>query len=218
MSQSSLETRVESRIPPIAAVLVMLLLVTSLPSRYQLIGSWFPYVAGAFVIGAMLAVAFTPGNRFYATAERWILFFFSGLAIVVNGAALAQLAADMVTRRHDFASVTLLESSIEIWFGNIIVFSLIYWQLDSGGPQNRVAAVGIPDFHFKEADHWGPRPITGKPSFLDYLFLSFTVATSFTAAEPRPLTGRAQLLMMLETLISLTTLFVVAARAIATLS
>jgi hypothetical protein len=218
VSQTRQGASVESRLTPIIAILAILVLVEALPARYQLMPGWFPYLAGVLIIGSMVAVMVAPASGLFTAAERWIMFFFCGLIVLIQTVDISRLAGDMITHHHDYASVTLLESAVEIWFVNIIVFAVIYWQLDSGGPESRVAAAGTPDFIFKEAEHWGPRSTAGKPNFIDYLFLAFTVATSFTAAEPRPLTSRAQLLMMLEALISLTTLFVVAARAIATLS
>ena len=217
MPQSELRT-VESRLVPIVAIIAVLVLAEALPARYQLLPNWFPYVVGAIVIGSMLAVMAAPYNRIFGSTERWVMFVFVSVMIVINILGLGRLLGGMIDHRHDYASITLLESAVEIWFVNIIAFAVAYWQMDSGGPVNRIAGTGTPDFVFSEAEHWGPRAVAGKPNFLDYLFLAFTVATSFTAAEPRPLTGRAQLLMMLETLISLTTLFVVAARAIATLT
>lgn len=217
MSQSTV-LRVESRLAPVIAIIAVFALVEALPARYQLLPTWFPIVAGVIVIASMIVVMAAPNNRSFGIAERWIMFAFCSIVIIVNILDLGRLLGGMITHRHDYSSLTLLESAVGIWFVNIIVFAVAYWQLDSGGPLNRIAGIGSPDFVFSEAKHWGPRSSAGKPDFLDYLFLAFTVATSFTAAEPRPLTGRAQLLMMLETLISLTTLFVVAARAIATLT
>jgi hypothetical protein len=49
---------------------------------------------------------------------------------------------------------------------------------------------------------------------MDYLFLSFSTATAFSSTDTLPLTHRAKLVMMIESLISMVTLVVVAARAI----
>jgi hypothetical protein len=56
------------------------------------------------------------------------------------------------------------------------------------------------------------------PGFVDYLFLAFTNATAFSPADTFPLTTRAKLLMMAEAAISLTTIAVVASRAVGILS
>jgi hypothetical protein len=53
-----------------------------------------------------------------------------------------------------------------------------------------------------------------QPGLVDYLFLGFTTATAFSPTEAQPLTARAKLLMIVEGLISLTTVAIVGARAI----
>jgi hypothetical protein len=57
-------------------------------------------------------------------------------------------------------------------------------------------------------------PSDWSPVFVDYLFLSYSTATAFSATEVLPLTSRAKMLMMLESSISLMTIVLVASRAI----
>jgi uncharacterized membrane protein len=52
------------------------------------------------------------------------------------------------------------------------------------------------------------------PGFVDYLFLSFCTSTAFSPTDTMPLTARMKLLMMLESIVSLLTLALVAARAV----
>ena len=52
-----------------------------------------------------------------------------------------------------------------------------------------------------------------QPSFVDYLYLSFTNASAFSPADT-PLTAKAKLLMLLQASISIVTLILVAARAV----
>jgi hypothetical protein len=52
------------------------------------------------------------------------------------------------------------------------------------------------------------------PSFLDYLYTSFTNATAFSPTDTMPLTDWAKLLMMLQSLASLVTVAVVVSRAV----
>lgn len=61
-----------------------------------------------------------------------------------------------------------------------------------------------------------PQPVQPgwRPTFVDYLFLSFSTATAFSTTDTVPLTSRAKLLMMLEASMSLATTLVVASRAI----
>jgi uncharacterized membrane protein len=53
-----------------------------------------------------------------------------------------------------------------------------------------------------------------RPSYVDYLFLSFNTSTAFSPTDTMPLTARMKLLMMLEAIVSLLTLALVAARAV----
>lgn len=53
-----------------------------------------------------------------------------------------------------------------------------------------------------------------RPSFLDYLFTSLTAATAFSPTDTMPLTPRAKLLIGLQSVISLLTAGLVAARAV----
>jgi hypothetical protein len=52
------------------------------------------------------------------------------------------------------------------------------------------------------------------PGFVDYLYLSFTDATAFSPTDTMPLTSRAKVLMMIEALASITTVVIVAGRAV----
>jgi uncharacterized membrane protein len=111
---------------------------------------------------------------------------------------------------------TLLLDALNIWATNVIVFSLWYWALDRGGPW-----VG-------QRDHRGPSEFIfphmtlpaetvgadARPSYVDYLFLSFNTSTAFSPTDTMPLTARMKLLMMLEAIVSLLTLALVAARAV----
>jgi hypothetical protein len=52
------------------------------------------------------------------------------------------------------------------------------------------------------------------PRFADYLYLSFTNSSAFSPTDTMPLTRWAKMLMMLESVISILTLLLVAARAV----
>jgi hypothetical protein len=55
------------------------------------------------------------------------------------------------------------------------------------------------------------------PEFVDYLFLAFNTSTAFSPTDTLVLGRRAKLLMMYQSLVSLVTIAVLAARAINTL-
>jgi uncharacterized membrane protein len=60
----------------------------------------------------------------------------------------------------------------------------------------------------------GLTPSDRKPSFTDYLYLSFTNANSFAASDVAPLTRWAKLTMMLQSAVSVAAIALVIARAV----
>jgi uncharacterized membrane protein len=111
---------------------------------------------------------------------------------------------------------TLLLDALNIWATNVIVFSLWYWALDRGGSWiDRRDHQGPSEFIFPYMTL--PSQIVGtdaRPIYVDYLFLSFNTSTAFSPTDTMPLTARMKLLMMLESIVSLGTLALVAARAV----
>jgi uncharacterized membrane protein len=61
-------------------------------------------------------------------------------------------------------------------------------------------------------------PADWRPTYVDYLFLSFSTAMAFSTTNTIPLKTRAKILMMVESMVSLATLVIVASRAINILS
>ena len=59
---------------------------------------------------------------------------------------------------------------------------------------------------------------TWMPTFVDYLYVSFTNSTAFSPTDTMPLSSRVKLLMMGQSLISIITVLLVAARAVNILS
>jgi uncharacterized membrane protein len=113
----------------------------------------------------------------------------------------------------------LIIASINIYLTNIIIFGLWYWEMDGGGPGQRRGK----ELH--ERDFLYPQMSTPKaahpgwhPSFIDYLYVSATNATAFSPTDTMPLTRRAKVLMLVQSLVSLITVALVAARAVNILS
>jgi len=96
----------------------------------------------------------------------------------------------------------LLRATILLWCSNVLIFGLWYWQIDGGGPVRRhQPGSQAADFRFPQQGDGNP---TGWiPSFLDYLFMAFTVATALSPTDMFPLTQRAKALTMIEVLLSL---------------
>ena len=120
----------------------------------------------------------------------------------------------MVRRSFEVTGIQLLSSSVAAWATNVLLFSLVYWRLDRGGPEARANANTLPDWLFPQQGVPEYVPSDWHATFVDYLFLAFATATAFSPTDALPLTSRAKMLMMFESIISLVTIVAVAARAI----
>ena len=109
----------------------------------------------------------------------------------------------------------LVFSAIQIWLTNVIVFGLWYWELDRGGPSARCTPEHRePDFLFPQMATPSIAPDGWFPHFVDYLYVAFTNATAFSPTDTLPLTVWAKGLMTVQSLASLLTVALVAARAV----
>ncbi len=205
--------RTEARWPAILAMLLTLGLLESLPGRYAVAGLWFPAAICAVGVASMLAVAIAPAKIVFYRIERATVIAIATLACALSIVTLGRIVADMLAVKHDVSSITMLETAICLWVGDIIIFALLYWQIDRSGPRIRDV-----DFDFAQ-EHEVTSPTGWEPQFVDYLFVSFVSSTSFNPPDSsRPTTHRIKLLIMLQASISLANLFLIAARGISTLS
>ena len=122
---------------------------------------------------------------------------------------------------HKDAPGPLLRSAGALWICNLLVFACWYWRLDAGGPHQRARRRAHTDGAFlfpqmvldpdlrKEMgeDEWSP-------GFVDYLFLAFNTSTAFSPTDVPVLSRWAKVLMMVQASISLSTLAILAARAV----
>ena len=207
--------RIEPRWPVVLAILAAILMVVLLPERVVLFPAWFPYVMGIVLIFPMAVVGVSVEKTRWLPVERMIMLLFlvaMGLGTLAN---LANLISTMVDRSGQLSGLQLLASSIVVWVSNVLIFSLLYWRIDRGGPEARANHTGgRPDWLFPQAGVPEDAPPDWRPTFVDYLFLGFSTAVAFSPTDALPLTSRAKMLMMLESTISLTTIVVVASRAI----
>ncbi len=110
---------------------------------------------------------------------------------------------------------SLLIDAMNIWFTNIVIFALMYWNIDHNSPSARgLEPDAAPDFLFPQMQGTGDNDPDWTPGFVDYLYVSFTNATAFSPTDTMPLSPRSKLLMSLEALVSLLTVGLVAARAV----
>jgi uncharacterized membrane protein len=125
--------------------------------------------------------------------------------------ALALLIAALPGHKQPPAE--LLRSAAALWVSNILVFASWYWRLDAGGPNARErrgehteGAFLFPQMTLPDSD-W-------MPGFVDYLFLAFNTSTAFSPTDVPVLSRWAKGMMMVQSTISLTTIALLAARAV----
>lgn len=207
---------IEPRWPVAATLISVALLLHFLPERVRMAPQWGPYAVTALMLTPIAGVWLSGGARRWQWIERHTIFVLVSLSILGSLAILGRMVETLALHAAEFDGLVLFASSIAIWATNILYFSLLYWQLDRGGPEARCAAVVLclPDWRFPQDGDPPDVPPGWQPQFVDYLFLAFSTATAFSTTEATPLTARAKLLMMLQSTISLLTLVVVASRAI----
>jgi uncharacterized membrane protein len=180
-----------------------------LPSRLSVGPDWLlPVVMGLLLIPIM------------ASHKRGSYALARSLTFVAAGALTLALIASLVLLiqglpQHKDTPESLLRSAGVLWITNIIVFALWYWKLDAGGPVGRDNATGPiqSSFLFPQMCRPNADP-SWSPEFIDYLFLAFNTSTAFSPTDTAVLDGWAKIMMMLQSLISLSVLVVLAARAI----
>jgi len=207
--------RFEPRWPVVLAIVAVIGLLALLPGRIRLFPIWATYAIGAAVLVPIVAVGLTAARARWRRVERMVTLFFVVVALVTL-ANLANLIGAMMRRPADISGMQLFASSIAVWVTNVLMFSLLYWQMDRSTPEARVNNADTkPDWLFpQEGAPAEDVPPGWRPTFVDYLFLGYSTATAFSTTDVMPLTSRAKMLMMLESMISLATIVVVAARAI----
>ena len=209
----------EPRWPIVASlgffVVVSIVLRIAVPERSSLGPVW---LVPSVEIGLLLVLLAADPAR-VSGHRRWLRRLAIALVSLLACAALAstvELIADLVegAKVTDSAS-SLLASGAVIWLGNVLVFSLFYWLLDSGGPLARYRGEHpYPDFAFTQ--HMSPElsPPGWRTQYADYLILALTTSTAFSPTDVMPMARWAKLTMSLQSLISLTVVGLVIARAV----
>lgn len=210
--------RIEPRWPVAFTILAVLFLLTLMQDRAKLFPFWLAYAIGLALLLPMAGVWLSGARAWWQRLERLTTLCSALLVEIITLTNLWYLVREMVNRPVSLSGRLLLTSSIAAWITNILAFSLVYWQIDRGGPEARANNAGFkPDWLFPQSAASDQIPADWRPTFMDYLFLSFSTATAFSPTDTLPLTSRAKLLMMIESAVSLATLVIVASRAINTL-
>jgi uncharacterized membrane protein len=200
-----------------AALVAALILYVTLPTKLILGPTWvMPALELLLVVGLWLDRP--RAGRATARRDRTIVLVLLAMVAAANLASL-ELLVHYLLHGGKAGGRPLILASIVIWLTNVAVFALWFWQLDRGGPDRRSRGDDARDADFLFVQMTEPTVAPGwLPTFVDYLYLSFTNATAFSPTDTMPLTDRAKLMMMGESLISLVTVLLVAARAVSVLT
>jgi len=142
---------------------------------------------------------------------------------MINLLCIVWFIYDMLNPNTVTISYELLLVGFALWIVNIGIYSLAYWELDSGGPEVRALNLPTvfrkkvyPDFVFVQQTNIDPKfvPPNWTPGFLDYLYLAFTAAIAFSPDTPTPYSRMAKMMLASESLISLFIIGLIISRAI----
>jgi hypothetical protein len=220
--------RPEHRWPAVASILVALTLYALLPSsflpvvRYAVVAVCLALLVPMVIINPVRMRTQTPWSR-------WLSIGLTVVLALANTVALVQLIVQLVTAERD-EDGTLLLAAAQVWATHMIVFALIYWEMDRGGPVIRTLAArkDLPDADIRfpqDEDHDAVIEVARGSStksnwtagFIDYLYFSASNTMAFSPPDAMPLTARAKILVGLQALGGFVILVLVIARAVSLL-
>ncbi|MFF4578491.1 hypothetical protein [Streptomyces sp. NPDC001389] len=205
----------EPRWPMAVAVLASAVLTLLLPDDLRLGPRWALPVAEG-----LLLVTLVSGDpvRISRRSDTLRAVSIALVTVLACGSlwSTVQLIDDLIHGGNETSSATsLLLAGGSVWTTTVLAFSLLYFELDSGGPAVRAhgmpptPALAFPQQLSPElnARDWRPR-------YVDYFYLGFTNSTALSPTDVMPLAPWAKIVMTLQSVISLGILGLVIARAV----
>ncbi|HEX4211976.1 MAG TPA: hypothetical protein VIA06_01460 [Candidatus Dormibacteraeota bacterium] len=206
----------EHRLPVAGLIVIAIVLQLALPEGLVVKPGWLLPALEAIVLAGLIAVNPERINR----SSRLVRIMSLTLVAIICGAnawSAGLLVEELITNSGiaSYDAVALLGCGAAIYLTNIIVFGLWYWEFDRGGPAARAQALDpYPDFLFPQMQEPELAPPDWAPTFLDYLFVSYTNATAFSPTDTMPLSRWAKGLMFLQSTVALVSVALVIARAV----
>jgi hypothetical protein len=214
-SKSETSERLEPRWPATLALLAVGGLRLALPESLSLGPAWLLIL----VIGLFLIPTVWSRRAGNDKLNQRLGYLLVSLVTADMVWSLYQLVAALPA--HKISPPDLLISATALWVTNILVFASWYWRLDAGGPRARelrgVHTDGAFLFPQMTLNRDAKREMGEEcwsPGFIDYLFLAFNTSTAFSPTDSPVLSRWAKALMMVQALISFTTVALLAARAV----
>jgi hypothetical protein len=170
----------EHRLPVAGIVALAIVLQLKLPDRLAIHPTWlFPSIEGVLMV---ILIAANPVriNRTSASLRAASVALIA-LISLANAWSSAELIKGLIAGTAGDDASLLLSRGASVYVTNIIVFALWYWEWDGGGPVARTHGTQrYPDFLFPQMTRDGLAPPEWAPTFVDYLYVSFTNATAFS--------------------------------------
>ncbi len=201
------------------AAVILAIGLQLIPSSQLSVGPKYLIAGLEVLLLVALMVSSTSQHMSVRRARRALAIVFVAIISIVNLSSLALIINDILVAKQ-VSGQELLLSGVAVYLTNIIIYGIWYWELDNNGEQDDPAAARPTDFLFPQTSmpasalrnkRWGP-------TFFDYLYVSITNASAFSPTDTLPLTHRIKLLMTIQSLTSLLTVALVAARAVNILS
>ena len=190
----------ESRWAPALAILVMLIVLAVLPGNVHVLPVWVSYAASLAILIPMIAVTFTRGNTLWLRIERTMIILAAAAYVADVTAELVDLVGLVTLHPGTANAFSLLSSSVAIWTVNVLMFALLYWQIDRGGPYARASKLKVrPDWVFPQPLSPEDLPTDWHPVFLDYLYLGYNTLRRSVPPMRCSIPHRAKMFMMIET-------------------
>jgi len=218
----------EPRLPAAGAVILAIGLYALLPSGLVL--------GPRFVVPALELLLFVPvlaANPRRMTRQsarlRRVAIALLLLIAATNAVALVLLVRQLVGGQATQGPSLILAAG-QVWATNILMFALVYWEIDRGGPVMRTQAdrddLPPADFRFpQDEDHDAIAEVAARssatsgwtPGFIDYLYCSITNSSAFSPTDTMPLSARAKALMATESVSALMLSVLVIAKGVSLL-
>jgi hypothetical protein len=195
------------------AVLLTIVLYVVLPAKLTVGPRWLvPTLEGALLIGLVISTPYLHHTQ--SPFHRRLTIGLIAIVTAANFTAEGLLINNLLDGGGNGGRELVL-SAAAIWFTNVAVFGLWFWEIDRGGPHMRTAPKShAPDFLFPQMTAGESIERGWRPAFLDYLYVAFTNASAFSPTDAMPLTVRIKALMLIEAIASFLTVGLVAARAV----
>ncbi|MGJ5818027.1 hypothetical protein [Paludibaculum fermentans] len=146
-------------------------------------------------------------------------FLLSGIVTLAMISSLGLLVAGLPSHRD--TAQDLLSAATGLWISNILVFASWYWRLDAGGPHERyrkqthdAGSFLFPQMTMSSQARAAAGLKYWRPGFVDYLFLAFNTSTALSPTDVPVLSRWAKGMMMVQALISMSTIVILAGRAV----